>query len=78
MSTGRICALFATMIAVIVVPALIWGARGQRLGKSTAPTGATAAAVVASIICSVGELQGLDLGEKSLRLLPHRGVGLIG
>ena len=60
MSTDRICAFFATMIAVTVVPAVLWGARGLRLGTSTAPTSAAsasaAAAIVASIIWSVGEL----------------------
>ena len=58
MSTGRIYAFFATMIAVTVVPSVLWGAWGRRLGMSTPPTGAAsaAAAVVASIIWSVGEL----------------------
>ena len=60
MSTGKICAFFATMIAVAVGPAVLWGAQGQRLGSSTAPTGtvsaAAAAAVVASMVWSVGEL----------------------
>ena len=82
MSTGRICAFFATMVSVAVGPAVLRGARGRRLGASTSPTGAAsaaaAAAVVASMVWSVGELEGLDLGEKSLHLRLHSGVGLIG
>ena len=62
--TGRICALFATMITVAVFPAVLWGAWGLRLGTPTASTGAasasvsTAAAVVvvAYMVGSVGEL----------------------
>ena len=53
---------------------------------STAPTGTTsasaaaaaAAAVVAFMVWSVGELEGLDLGEESLHLRLHCGIGLIG
>ena len=58
MSTGRICAFFATMTAVTVGPELLLGAQDRRLGTSTAPIGAAAAAaaLVASIIWSVGEL----------------------
>ena len=64
MSTGRIYALFATVISVTVGPAVLWGAQGLRLGTSTSPTGAVstsasaaaAAAVVASMIWIVGEL----------------------
>ena len=58
MYTGRICSFFATMIAVAVGQAVLWGARGRRLGASTAPTGpaSAAAAVVASMVWSVGEL----------------------
>ena len=60
MTIGRVCAFVATMIEVTVGPSVLWGARGRRLGTSTAPTGAAsaaaAAAVVASIIWSVGEL----------------------
>ena len=64
MSTGRICAFFATMIAVTVGPSLVWVARGRRLGAPTAPTGAASAstsadavvAVVDSMVWSVGEL----------------------
>ena len=79
MSTGRICSFFATVIAVTVVPAVLRGAQGRRLGTSTASTGATAAAaaVVASIICIVGKLKGVELCKKSLHLRLHHGVGLI-
>ena len=58
MSTGRIYAFFATMITFGVGPEVLRGARGRRLGASTAPTGAAAAAtaVVASMGWSVGEL----------------------
>ena len=58
MSTDRICAFFATVIEVTVFPSVLWVARGRRLGTSTAPTGAAsaAAAVVAFMIWSVGEL----------------------
>ena len=60
MSTGRICAFFATVIAVTVGLAVHRGAWGQWLGASTAPTGAeaasAAAAIVVSRIWSVGEL----------------------
>ena len=58
MSTVRICAFFATVIVVTMGPAVLWSAQGRRLGTSTAPTGAAAAAtaVVAYIIWSVGEL----------------------
>ena len=57
MSTDRICAFFATMISVDVVSAVLWGARGRRLGASTAPTGAASVsvAVFASMVRSVGE-----------------------
>ena len=82
MYVGRVCSFVATMIAVTVGPAVLRGARGQRLGTSTAPTGdasvAAAAFVVSSIIWSVGKFYGLDLGEKSLHMRLHRGVGLIG
>ena len=55
-STGRICALFATGIAVTKGPAVLRGARVRWLGASKAPTGAAyaSAAVVASMIWSVG------------------------
>ena len=53
-STSRICAFFANVIAGTVGPAALQGARGRRLGTSTAPTGA--AAVVASMTWSVHEL----------------------
>ena len=56
MSNGRICAFLAIMIAVSVGPTVLRGERGQRLGASMAPTGAAAAAVVASMVWSVGEL----------------------
>ena len=59
-STGRICAFFATMIAVAVGPSVLRSAWGRRLGTPTAPTSgasaAAAAAVVASIVWSVGKL----------------------
>ena len=49
---------------------------------STAPTGTASAsaavAVVAFMVWSVGELEGLDLGEESLHLRLHCGIGLIG
>ena len=66
MSTGRICAFFATMVAVSVDPAVPRGVWGQRLGTSTASTGAApasasaaaaaATAIVSSMIWSVGKL----------------------
>ena len=55
-STGTICELFATMIAVTVGPAVLWGARGRWLGRFAVPTGAASASasaaadLVASII----------------------------
>ena len=51
-STSRICAFFVTVVAVTVAPAVLWGARGRRLGTSTSPTGtaAASAAVVSSLI----------------------------
>ena len=60
MSTSRICTFFATMIAVVVGPAVLQGLWGRRLGASTAPTGSASAsaavAVVAFMVWSVGEL----------------------
>ena len=56
MSTGRICAFFATMIEVAVGPEVLRGAWGRRLGNPTAPTSAAAAAVVTSMTWIVGEL----------------------
>ena len=57
--TSRICAFFATVISVTVGPAVLWGARGWRLG-TLVPTGtasaAAAVAIVASMVWSVGEL----------------------
>ena len=59
-STRRICAFFATVIAVAVGPAVLQGARVRQLGTFMAPTGAAsasaAAAVVASMVWSVGKL----------------------
>ena len=62
MSTGRICEFFAAVVAVTVGTAVLRGARGRKLGTSTAPTGtmsaspAAATVVVAFVIWSVGEL----------------------
>ena len=58
--TIRICAFFATVIAVTVGPAVLRGERGWWLGTSTAPTGTVSAAaavtVVYSMVWSTGEL----------------------
>ena len=55
MYIDRAYAFVATMIAVTMGPEVLWGARGRRLGTSTAPTGAASTDVVAFIIWSVGE-----------------------
>ena len=47
---------------------------------SATPTGgaSTSTSVIFSVIGGISELKGLDLGEDSLHLVLHRGVGLIG
>ena len=53
MSTGRVCAFFATVISVTVGPAVLQGTRGRRLGTSAALTGAVSASASAAVSASI-------------------------